>query len=121
MKIAVFIVGLCVFMALVYFYSFSNFNWGHHFTFENQLNIPIDSLEISVGGLKTMIYSDSNIDDVEGNIHVPKRGYPHEVLITIYSDSKKTKIIADSFNCYNCDGSHIYTLNNSRAKYKFEN
>ena len=88
--------------------------WGHHFTFENELNVDIDSLEVIIGNKKTTIES-GNSKTLEGNLNVPKSGYPHEVKILIYHDEKTTTLKADSFDCYNCDGSHLYTLKKNRC------
>lgn len=96
--------------------------WGHHFAFENELGIDIDSLEISVGGLKTTIQARlDSLRTLEGNIDVPTEGYPHEVTFKVYSGDKSMTLKADSFNCYNCDGNHQYILKESRAEYKFLN
>ena len=100
----------------------SRMDWGHHFSFENELGFEIDSLEISVGGLITVIYAASDsLSYLEGNIVVPREGYPHEVFINIYSKEKSMLLKADSFNCYNCDGNHEYILKPSGAEYNFYN
>lgn len=96
------------------------FYYGHHFSFENELGIEIDSLAINVGGIETTITSKiDNLQFFEGNIDVPETGYPHKVLVTIYSDDEILVMKADSFNCYNCDGNHHYTLKKSGARYRF--
>ncbi len=96
--------------------------WGHHFSFENELGIDIDSLEITVGNIKTMIVDDSDSSEVlEGNIDVPETGYPHAVVIEVYHKGESIILQADPFNCYNCDGSHQYTLLSSGARYEFLN
>lgn len=96
--------------------------WGHHFAFDNELEIPIDSLEITVGSLSTLIYAGTDsLQSLEGNIDVPPTGYPHKVSINIYSHQKIIMMPADSFNCYNCDGNHLYTLTASGAVYQFLN
>lgn len=97
-------------------------SWGHHFKFENELKIEIDSLEISVGGRKTTIQADSDsLRILEGNINVPKDGYPHKVTFKIYSNDELMILDADSFNCNNCDGNHQYKLKKTKAEYKFLN
>ena len=96
--------------------------WGHHFSFENELSITIDSLEITVGDKKTMIQAAADsLNWLEGNIDVPTKGYPHKVRIKIFSEEGIKTIKADSFNCYNCDGYHQYTLKEDGAVYKFLN
>lgn len=98
------------------------FEWGHHFSFENELGIDIDSLEISVGNVKTMIRArNDSLMDLEENIDVPEDGYPHVVTIKIFSDHEIMTMKADSFNCHNCDGTHQYRLKDSIAEYKFFN
>lgn len=100
----------------------SSMERGHHFSFDNQLGIEIDSLEITVETLKTIIQAGSDSTrDLEGNIDVPKQGYPHEVTIKIYAIDKSFSLKADSFNCYNCDGNHLCTLKATGAEYKFLN
>ena len=97
-------------------------DWGHHFSFDNELGIEIDSLEITVENFKTTIQAGSDSSrDLEGNIDLPKQGYPHEVTIKIYARDKTFSLKADSFNCYNCDGNHLYTLKATGAEYKFLN
>jgi len=99
-----------------------NIEWGHHFSFENELGIEIDSLEISVGGITTMIHAGSDsLRSLESNIDVPESGYPHSVILKIYSGAESMKLEADSFNCFNCDGNHEYILTNSGARYRFLN
>ncbi|PCJ63622.1 MAG: hypothetical protein COA58_15915 [Bacteroidetes bacterium] len=96
--------------------------WGHHFNFENELGIDIDSLEITVGEVKTIIQARfDSLRTLEGNINVPQKGYPHKVIFKIYSSEKSMILEADSFNCYNGDGSHEYKLKESGAEYKFLN
>jgi hypothetical protein len=100
----------------------TSFEWGHHFSFENDLGIPIDSLKIIVGNEETMIVAGTDsAKSLEGNIYVPKSGYPHKVEILIYTDKKVGNLKADSFNCYNCDGDHMYILKSTGAEYKFLN
>ena len=95
-------------------------DWGHHFHFENELGIEIDSLEISIGSTNTMILpSTDSIKSFFGNIDVPKNGYPHEALIKVFYNDNTMTIKADSFNCYNCDGSHGYIMRSTGAEYKF--
>ena len=96
--------------------------WGHHFIFENELKMSVDSLEISIGVNKTIIRAtkDSKITS-EGNISVPDIGYPHNVTFKIYTNEKSFLLKADSFNCYNCDGSHMYKLKKTGAEYYFLN
>lgn len=94
--------------------------WGHYFIFKNELGIEIDSLEISIGDKKTMIYAgNDSLSSLESKINVPKYGYPHEVILKIFNKDKLFVLEADSFNCYNCDGYHQYILKPSRAEYKF--
>jgi hypothetical protein len=118
------ILAILLILALGYimsvFLSRPLFYWGHHFNFENELGFKIDSLEVSVGGVKTIIISSTDsLPSLEGNIDVPKTGYPHEVVLTIYSNEKSSIMKVDSFNCYNCDGNHQYTLTKSGARYRF--
>ncbi len=97
-------------------------DWGHHFSFENKLEIEIDSLEISVGKVKTIIEAGSDsLQTLVGNIDVPQKGYPHQVMLKIFSDESIIILKADSFNCYNCDGSHEYILKEPKAEYRFLN
>lgn len=52
-------------------------DWGHHFSFENKLEIEIDSLEISVGKVKTIIEAGSDsLQTLVGNINVLKKATP---------------------------------------------
>lgn len=97
-------------------------DWGNYFTFQNDLDIIVDSLEISVGHVKTMIISDLDSDSLislGGNLNVPEKGYPHKVAFKIYSGPHLLKLEADSFDCHNCDGDHEYRLTKSGAKYSF--
>jgi hypothetical protein len=105
---------------LAYFMIISNvqINWGHHFIFTNSLDKQIDSLTITVGDSSTTLISTPNL---EGNIAVPEGGYPHKVSIKIYHTDGVEVLGADSFNCYNCDGSHEYILTPSGAEYRFLN
>lgn len=96
--------------------------WGNHFTFKNELQINVDSLEVSVGNFKTIIRA--GIDNsiiFEGNINMPKKNYPHKVTFKIYNNDKLIFLNADSFDCYNCDGSHLYKLKETGAEYNFIN
>jgi len=86
--------------------------------FSNELHKPIDSLAISVGNRTTVLYGP---EPIEGNIAVPTRDYPHPVTITVFSTGLKDVILGDSFNCYNCDGSHEYILKSEGAVYRFRN
>lgn len=97
--------------------------WGHHFCFENKLGIDVDSLEMRVGNVKTMIKSSSNdsLQTLEGNIDVPENGYPHKTSIQIFSNGKTKIMKSDSFDCYNCDGNHTYILREPKAEYYFLN
>lgn len=112
--IALFLVGGCI-----------NFYWGHHFTFTNQMGMPMDSLEITVGDKTTLITSKGidrdSLEYLEGNIGVPKRGYPHKVKLLIFSNSDTITLHPESFDCYNCDGTHQYILTKDSVKYKFWN
>ena len=97
-------------------------NWGHHFTFENELGIEIDSLSITVGDKSTMVLADSDgSNSLQSNIEVPDSGYPHLVELIIYSGEHEVKLTAEPFDCYNCDGSHQYTLTYNGAIYQFLN
>lgn len=96
--------------------------WGHPFAFENELGIELDSLEIIIGNVNTIIPAGSDsLRTLEGNIKVPKNGYPHKVSIKVFYNENTMTLKADSFNCYNCDGSHEYTLKQSGAEYRFVN
>ena len=93
--------------------------FGHHFSFTNKSGYDIDSLAITVGSETTMVKnSDYGMSE---NLAVPEKGYPHKVKIQIYTAGKKNDLIADSFNCYNCDGSHQYILTKDSAHYVFHN
>ena len=60
-----FVKTLLIIASILIFLSFafivimraSDIEYGHHFTFKNELSIKIDSLEISVGNSKTIICS----------------------------------------------------------------
>ncbi|MEM6264043.1 MAG: hypothetical protein AAGI38_16130 [Bacteroidota bacterium] len=96
--------------------------WGHHFTFKNELGLEINSLSITIGSEINMIRK--TVDEpnfLGGNLGVPKKGYPHEVIIKVFSQEGYLVIPADSFDCYNCDGSHSYILTDLRAVYQFIN
>jgi len=95
-------------------------NWGHHFTFENKLGINIDSLEISVGNIKTVVYP-TDTNELESNLKVPVSGYPHKVDFKVYKSDGSLFLKADAFDCYNCDGTHGYILKPEGAEYKFYN
>lgn len=106
----------------MYLRSSIKINYGHHFAFENELtSVEIDSLQIEVGNVKTVIEASDSLRILEGNIDVPESGYPHEVIITIFSTEGIRTMRADSFNCYNCDGSHMYILKEPVAEYRFLN
>ncbi len=94
------------------------YNWGHHFDFINELNIEIDSLEISVCDERTMLYAHSD-SHIEGNIGVPEEGSPCDVNLKIFSNNEIINLEADSFDCYNCDGYHQYILQKTGARYEF--
>ncbi|MEM6397398.1 MAG: hypothetical protein AAF741_13705 [Bacteroidota bacterium] len=94
------------------------FYWGHHFTFHNELDIPIDSLMVDVGGLETTIVARDGLD-LEGNLNITKSEAAQKVKIVVYSGMDTIAIPADSFNCYNCDGNHHYTLHKNSAEYSF--
>ena len=96
-----------------------NFDYGHHFSFTNNTENEIDSLAITVGDETTMIYN-SNYG-MEESLAVPKEGYPHRVKIKTFTNGKTADLVADSFNCYNCDGSHEYILSKDSAHYVFHN
>jgi len=114
-----FIIGVLI---LKFQNSLSLYQWGHHFSFENEMGIKIDSLTISVGDVKTNVLADTDsLRTLEANINVPKDGYPHNVTLIIFSEGKSLLLEADPFNCYNCDGSHQYKLTKSGAEYKFLN
>ncbi len=93
--------------------------WGHHFDFTNNTGYEIDSLSITVGEASTIVLNTEY--GMSENLSVPKEGYPHEVKIKIYSNGTTVDLIADSFNCHNCDGSHEYILTPDSARYKFLN
>jgi len=95
-------------------------DWGHHFSFENELGVSIDSLEITVGDVKNIIVANSD-GTLEGNINVPSKGYPHKVKLRVFYDGKIMLLKTPDFNCYNCDGSHMYILKKSGAIYRFMN
>lgn len=104
------------------FYNTNRIEWGHHFSFENNLGFEIDSLEITIGDVSTVIQANSDsLRTLEGNIEVPKNSYPHKVTIKIFTSDTLMILNADSFDCYNCDGSHRYKLKNSGAEYDFLN
>lgn len=96
----------------------THIEWGHHFAFENELGIQIDSLEINVGGETKMIQSDLD-GEVFGNINVPENYEVQIVSIIIFSPDSIFTIKAEDFNCYNCDGNHMYILRDTGAVYKF--
>ncbi|HYC87301.1 MAG TPA: hypothetical protein VEB86_18845 [Chryseosolibacter sp.] len=126
MNKAIFITSILIVVLLFPVVKFSGcdyrMKWGHGFTFENELGIQIDSLEIIIGDKKTMIYASSDsLRTMAGNIEVPENGYPHKVTMKIFSNGNLQILKADSFDCYNCDGSHEYVLRNTGAEYKFYN
>jgi hypothetical protein len=107
------------------------FKWSSYFEFTNELNIPIDSIRIVIGDKENWVTykdsswvtkSDSSLVLVFGkNLSVPDKGYPHRVDIDVYSGVDVISLEADSFDCYNCDGSHEYILQDKKATYKFHN
>ncbi|WP_222931360.1 hypothetical protein, partial [Xanthovirga aplysinae] len=110
------------YLLLKFFSNTNRMEWGHHFSFEKELGIIIDSLEITVGDVKTIILAGlDSLRALEGNIDVPKKGYPHQVTLIIYSNEKQMIFEADSFDCFNCEGNHKYKLKESGAEYKFLN
>jgi len=116
--IALFVIIAVGYGMLKFLSNATDMEWGHHFSFENELGIGIDSLEITVGDVKTIIQVESDsLRSLEGNINVPEKGYPHQVTFNIYNKEKLMILKADSFNCYNCDGNH----KRSGAEYKFLN
>lgn len=97
-------------------------DWGHHFTFKNELGTLIDSLQITIGDQVNWVYP--NADDIsilEDNLIVPQKDYPHAVKILLFQKRISLSLEADSFNCYNCDGSHAYILRKTGAEYQFLN
>ncbi|MBT8326239.1 MAG: hypothetical protein KJP21_00865, partial [Bacteroidia bacterium] len=96
---------ICV--GFTFFISCNSYDWGHHFTFTNNTGYEVDSLKISIGNEENVLHSDTE-NEILGNLSVPNSGYPHPVSIILFSNGKKIKIHADSFNCYQCDGSHEY-------------
>ena len=95
-------------------------DYGHHFAFTNNLGITIDSLEFIVGDSTTWVYPNPDFsDELEANVSVPVKGYPHLVTIRVYEDGVIRNLTADVFDCFNCDGSHEYILEGDSAKYKF--
>ena len=125
MKKILILLGLTICIGIAAYYWFSrsiSIDWGHHFTFQNELGIPIDSLNILVGNIATNVKSILDDDKhLEGNIIVPDQEYPHKVVLTLYSGLEVITLKADSFNCYNCDGNHLYILLDNGAKYQFLN
>jgi len=102
------------------FISISHIEWGHHFSIENNLGIEIDSLTLTIGDEINWLYpSEDSLHIIEGNIDVPTKNYPHRVEIHVYENGNIIHLEADSFNCYNCDGYHEYTLNKAGAVYRF--
>ena len=96
-----------------------NLDYGHHFSFTNNSGYQIDSLSITVGEATTMALNSEY--GMSENLVVPKEGYPHEVQIKVYSNEQTIDLVADSFDCYNCDGSHEYLLTKDSAQYAFHN
>lgn len=120
--IVVFLIAAVGFGLVKILFNVSHLEWGHHFSFENELGIELDSLEITVGDVKTTFRARSDsLRYFEGNIDVPEKDYPHKVTFEIYSNGKTIILKADSFNCYNCDGNHQYKLKETGAEYKFLN
>ncbi len=95
------------------------FEWGHSFTFRNELGFEFDSLEIVLGEIKSTIPNPKNFQDLECNFDLKKGSYPLNVILKVYVDGQFQTLKADSFNCYNCDGSHLYILKFPQAKYSF--
>ena len=105
---------------------YPRFDWGHHFSFTNNTGEFIDSIDIQVGDSINRIIADCNVQHIDScsladNISVPKEGYPHEVRLKLYCGKQQFEIKADSFDCYNCDGSHEYIISMDEATYKFHN
>jgi hypothetical protein len=98
-----------------------DFKHGHYFEFTNELNYPVDSLSVSIGKEINWVYNQSESSTFGANLKVPKKGYPHAVNITVYSGDNISALRADSFSCYNCDGSHEYILRKQGAEYRFHN
>ena len=111
---------IAIAFGLLHFLSKASVNWGHHFSFENMLGIEIDSLEITVGTMATMLHASAE-GTIEGNIQVPEKGYPHAVTIKIFNRGEPYVQTADPFDCFNCDGDHRYILRESGAEYQFLN
>lgn len=111
-----------IFLFSILWMSCFQMDWGHHFTFKNELGTLIDSLQITIGDQVNWVYP--NADDIsilEDNLIVPQKDYPHAVKILLFQKRISLSLEADSFNCYNCDGSHAYILRKTGAEYQFLN
>ncbi len=55
------------------------------------------------------------------NLAVPEIGYPHQVKIKLFAKERTVDLLSDSFDYYNCDGTHEYILRKYSAEYLFHN
>lgn len=118
---AVVIAG-CVFIIAALAWMNIQEYYGNYFSFENELGVSIDSMKVTIGEVENVVYGfdyGDGIEEFSGNLEVPDSGYPHKVSMIIYSPEGEIVLDADSFNCYNCDGSHEYILKESGAEYRF--
>ncbi|GAB5556891.1 MAG: hypothetical protein SchgKO_11040 [Schleiferiaceae bacterium] len=89
-------------------------DWGHHVELINDLDLDIDSVRVRVGDEVTFLGP-----DLQGIISVPESGYPHAVEFVVFSPGQMIALPADSFDCFQCDGYHYYTLTWSGGTYEF--
>jgi hypothetical protein len=90
-------------------------DWGHHVELINELDLDIDSVRVRVGDEVTFLGP-----ELQGNISVPESGYPHAVEFVVFSPGQLIALPADSFDCFQCDGSHYYTLTWGGGRYEFK-
>ena len=95
------------------------YEWGHHFSFTNLIGLEIDSLSVVIGEDTTMVYNSEY--GMSENLAVPEIGYPHQVKIKLFAKERTVDLLADSFDYYNCDGTHEYILRKYSAEYLFHN
>ncbi|MEO0473707.1 MAG: hypothetical protein AAF206_29110, partial [Bacteroidota bacterium] len=92
--------------------------WGNVISFENELGIRIDSLEMIVCQTRSLLYVD---EDSAGNRYIdehprfPDSGYPCPVKMKVYSEGKEIILEADTFDCYHCDNAKYYILRDGKA------
>lgn len=55
----------------------------------------------------------------EGNIDPYHEIKPCDVSFLIYSKGKIRQIDGGTFDCFNCDGSHYYSISRDTVVYKF--